>query len=420
MMMKKNLVALKTKNSKSIIATDGKHVERNLASVLMTMLMVLVLSLWMAMPKVFAADATPISGNYTITQAGTYEIVGNSVVTVNTQDAVTLQGNGSSYAVTVNCNVKANLTINNLSVNAPSTDANIINFTTGNNTLTLQGESLLENDKTTKFKAAIRVPSGVSLDVQGSGTLYMYKNTMGAGIGGDYDENSGAITFNHKGNIFIKGTMTGAVIGGNQKANGSTSVVMGDITINSGCLNLETNARGAAIGGGANSNGGNVYLKGGNVKIACGGTGYAIGSGSNGLNGGTLTITGGSLYVTKASSDVLSPELINATITNGTTTNLACLKLPISDTFKDDEFTVTVDGAATPFYTGKVNLWQYVGSETSTKANWTEAGESAVYLWLPTTRSIQATTIAIKNDSGAVESYQARYVNSAWTLTKVG
>ena len=353
------------------------------------------------------SDSTGVDGAYTITKGGNYTIENDAVVTVSTSDAVVLKGSTTtSYKVTVNCTQAANLTISNLNVSAPaSSTSNIINFTAGANTLTISGENLLENSGTSLNNAVVHVPSGVSLNVKGDGVLYLYKSSLGTGIGSDANEASGAITFNHTGSIYLKTTKTGAGIGGD--------TAVGDITINSGNMNLITVSKAAAIGGSASCNGGNVYMNGGNVKITCDFNGHAIGSGANKTDGGTLTITGGSLYVEKTSNSSLTDaNIINATITNGTTTDIACLTLPVSDTFSAGEFTVTV--GETQVYDGKVNFTSYVDDATTTKANWGENGASEVYLYIP----VSATGLDIENSNDDIESYTISYsTEDGFTLT---
>lgn len=350
----------------------------------------------------------------------TYEITADSEITIPAGSTALVKGDGQGHAVTITCGANVNLTIEDLTVTAPykepdatSVDAkaNIINFTSGNNTLNISGTSLIENDsaKTTgpnpqdpaNFTgslsgAAVRVPDGVTLNVTGDGTLYLYKHSMGAGFGSNTDEKSGTINFNQTGSIFAKGSMTGAVIGGD------TGV--GDVTINSGVLNIETNARGAGIGGSAQCNGGNVTINGGNTKITCAYDGHAIGSGGRASNGGTLTINGGSLLADKTANSSLT-QLINATITD----SKECLTLPIDSTFSGGDFTVTANDVQV--YDGAVNLWQYVGSTTTTEANWTQSGASAVYLWLPTTSQ----TVTVRNTATS-QYYIAIWNGSEWTI----
>ncbi len=355
------------------------------------------------------SDSTGVDGAYTITVGGNYTIENDAVVTVSTSDAVVLKGSTTtSYKVTVNCTQAANLTISNLNVSAPaSSTSNIINFTTGSNTLTISGENLLENSGTSLNNAVVHVPSGVSLNVKGDGVLYLYKSSLGTGIGSDANEASGAITFNHTGSIYLKTTKTGAGIGGD--------TAVGNITINSGNMNLITVSKAAAIGGSASCIGGNVYMNGGNVKITCDFKGHAIGSGANKTDGGTLTITGGSLYVEKTTNSSLTDaNIINATITNGTTTSIARLTLPVSGTFSAGAFTVTV--GETQVYNGKVNFTSYVDDATTTKANWDQSGASEVYLYIPITSS----SLMITNEDEENEAYTITYsTDTGLTATAV-
>lgn len=355
------------------------------------------------------SDSTGVDGAYTITKGGNYTIENDAVVTVSTSDAVVLKGSTTtSYKITVNCTQAANLTISNLNVSAPaSSTSNIINFTTGANTLTISGENLLENSGTSLNNAVVHVPSVASLNVKGDGVLYLYKSSLGTGIGSDANEASGAITFNHTGSIYLKTTKTGAGIGGD--------TAVGDITINSGNMNLITVSKAAAIGGSASCNGGNVYMNGGNVKITCDFNGHAIGSGANKTDGGTLTITGGSLYVEKTSNSSLTDaNIINSTITNGTTTDLACYAVAIPEEYNSGEFSIAVGGVSSSsqsvIYNGMVNFTEDSITSSGTKANWTTGTDSNVYLYIPTTS--KRAVIYVGGEKKVI--YTLSYSDGAW------
>ena len=78
--------------------------------------------------------------------------------------------------LTLDCVVAgADLTIEDLYIDAPVTDKNVINFTGIDNNLKMSGESLLENSNTSMYYAAIHVPSDGSLTIDGKGTLNLYK-----------------------------------------------------------------------------------------------------------------------------------------------------------------------------------------------------------------------------------------------------
>ncbi|MDR0851853.1 MAG: dockerin type I repeat-containing protein [Clostridiales Family XIII bacterium] len=259
-------------------------------------------------------DTTLITGSFTIAEAGTYELVAalaNATITIATADPVTILGNGIGDAATViaNSNISItgqsdgiDLTLENVSINNNVSNANVIDFTGGENTLTITGVNLLEglgNGGSTK--AMVRVAPDASLDVSGSGTLYFYSQGQGAGFGSNAAEKAGDLSFSAV-TIFGKTTQPGPAIG----SGASYSGPQGNIVFNSGEYTLIGNSMAAAIGGGAGSGGGALATPGGNVRIN-GGTfninvdfsGAAIGGGGyrggNDANGGNLIVTGGSI-----------------------------------------------------------------------------------------------------------------------------
>ena len=125
----------------------------------------------------------------------------------------------------------------------------------------------------------------------------LYKNAMGTGIGSDTNAANGDITING-GNIFMKGSRTGAVIG-NDAGSSFNQNHLGIITINGGNLFIANIANGAAIGSSNQSKSGLVVVNGGNVTIATAFAGSTIGAGAGqksvaGANG-TLIVNGGSI-----------------------------------------------------------------------------------------------------------------------------
>jgi len=313
--------------------------------------------------------------------------------------------------VSITCATAASITIENLRVSSPTTTSgNIINFASStSNSLVLTGTNLMENDNYSLNGAVIHVPSDSTLNISGSGTLYLYKNSMGAGIGSNANEASGVINFNHTGTILAKGSKTGPTIGGD------TGV--GNITINSGILNVETNARGAGIGGSNQCNGGVVSITGGNVYVTCDFSGHAIGSGASASNGGTLYISGGSLQTRHTGNSPLTDStIINAAIRYGTpssySTSGSAYTLDLAGTsFENGEFTVTT-GSSTA--TTQVNHWYYTPSTTSTMANWSYITSgtnynSTVTLYVPS----GTTYVTLSKTSGASSVYVLE--DTTWT-----
>ena len=131
-------------------------------------------------------------------------------------------------------NSELNLTIENLHLSngANYASANGIDFMGDGNTLTLAGESSVTLADYGS-SAAIHVPDGVELTVDGSGTLTILgnHNNYGAGIGSNAGEDAGKIVING-GTFIIDKVFAGAAIGtgsGNAKC---------DIVINGGTFDI--------------------------------------------------------------------------------------------------------------------------------------------------------------------------------------
>jgi hypothetical protein len=368
-------------------------------------------------------DPTVISGNFTISEGGVYQldpVLAGKDITVETSDPVTLIGNGVGDFTAADANTGIgvtgyaegiDLTLQDVSIINNYSSKSVINLTGGENQLTIQGTNLLELEEGGGGSLAlVHVPDGVSLDVRGAGTLYFYKSSQGAGFGSNRSEKSGDMAFSEL-TLFGKATKPGPAIG-----NGATfSGAPGNITFNSGEYTLIGNAMGACIGGGSGGGGGtpanpggNVYINGGSFSInvdwagaAIGGGGYA---GGNDAAGGNLIITGGSLR-TVCDQNAL-PNWASAGVTEYGVTDkvITALKLNASNepvyalafdtsllSTQADSFTVT-EGEAT-LYVGEGNHYKFVNEEknkdpdvyeviTSTDTNWVGLVEPNLYLYL--------------------------------------
>jgi hypothetical protein len=351
-----------------------------------------------------AAADKYISGDKTISSGGTYYISKGAAgtITIKTTDKVTLVGQGVSSAdrysdLLIDCAVAGvNLTIedlyiqNNVGQGTASGDTNaginIINFTGKGNTLNFNGTNLLEN--MTYVKAAgIHVPHDASLTIgkNSSGTLYMYKYSQGSGIGGDEGEACGEITF-AGGDIFIKGSKTGAVIGGDA-VNGD---INGDITISGGNLNIVNKAMGAAIG--ASSQGtcaGAVYISGGVTTIITDYSGSAIGRGGGTTEDiGSLTMTGGTLKCVRTNNSTTGnwnsgKQQVDDSLIRVDKGNLARL------IFDAKGGSVTVDNGYGTVSAG--HNYFYSESNASTMSNWSCLNDDSVYLYLDKTKTYKLT-----------------------------
>ncbi len=175
--------------------------------------------------------------------------------------------------------------------------------------LTLEGENFLIGKSAL---AAVSVPYGTSLTIDGTGSLTVKHSgsiSTSAGIGEGSDKKGwGDITING-GTIYAQGVRGSAGIGGAGGSH-STAPQCGKIEINGGTVTaVGSTLGGAGIGSGSNTaadkffnpdiSGGTIVIRGGEVN-ATGGDGAAgIGGGENGaagnilIEGGTVTAQGG-------------------------------------------------------------------------------------------------------------------------------
>ena len=358
-------------------------------------------------------DAHELLGGETITEGGVYQLTpeATGVITIGTTEPVTIVGNGLAWdeyynpttagneQLSIDCTVEGvSLTIQDLYIFEPAEGYNSIDFMGLGNELILAGMNMLDNNLDDTL-AAIHVPSDASLTISGEGTMYLYKTSFAAGIGGNISEKNGEITID-SGTIYAKGSRTGATIGSGQGVPGGT------VTINDGNIYLLTKARGAAIGGGGyhgvvSENGGMVTINGGTVMVVCDWSGAAIGIGgdnvgSGGLTGGTLVIRGGSVKCRinsnaygqwgledNGESYMITNLSITADKRNGSDEPVYLLTLPldgVTANTEGDRYVVLVDGA--PFYSGS----GYTNTQKMTTATidcWPVGDpENCLYLYL--------------------------------------
>lgn len=156
-------------------------------------------------------------------------------------------------------------------------------------------------------RAAISVPSGKTLAIQGSGSLTADardNSGNGAGIGGGDSENYGEIEITGDVNVTAYGGFGAAGIGSGSA--GFSSVIGGDITIStSGTVTATGGEQAAGIGSGATGQGdnscGNILISKGTVVATGGEHGAGIGTGYKANDNsicGTITITDGVTKVT--------------------------------------------------------------------------------------------------------------------------
>lgn len=250
----------------------------------------------------------------TITAGGTYHLVkgASGTVKVATTDAVTLVGNGAKWGedykitseandVLVDCASQPGVNVTLKDVYFNNRDRGAVDVTGSGNTLNFEGTSIIDYQPQLSYgyqPAAIHVGVGSSLTVGGTGALYLYKYSSGAGIGGgtaeDSSEMNGSITLSIA-QLFAKGSKQGALIGSGEGAKGTGAP--GSITFASGEYNLLSVSRGAVVGGAAGGTAVTIKPQ-ANVNINIDFSGSAIGGGYDGGNdsdGGTLYMAGGSL-----------------------------------------------------------------------------------------------------------------------------
>jgi hypothetical protein len=216
------------------------------------------------------AHATPAvwdisTGNLVINAGGTYAVTGSTTsntISVNTSDPVTI-------------------TLDNVSINASAASGLCALDSGANVTLYLRGANTL---KSSTSQPGIRVTDGEQLKVSNApsfeGSLSASGGAFGAGIGGGYMQNGGALTIS-SGAVSATGGDMAAGIGGAYTGNGGT------VTITGGTVTAYGGLRAAGIGGGIGGAGGAVIITGGSIKAI--GSRSNIGAGYNGAHDGTLT-----------------------------------------------------------------------------------------------------------------------------------
>lgn len=310
--------------------------------------------------------------------------IANNSVTISTRVAITgdihlILGNGST--LTVNGGLEV----------------------TGNNSLTIYGQSIgtgiLNADATgADGSAGIGGTSGSGIADAGritinGGTIDSIGGIDAAGIGGGLGGNGGTITINN-GLISAKGSGDGAGIGGGEDGSG------GSITINGGTVTADgaNGYEGAGIGGGDSGSGGTIIINGGTITATGGTEGAGIGSGDGTgtnpapidggtikINGGTVTATGGTSGAGIGGGNGAAPGSFSTSgnpliYTSGGT-------VPISDTSKENTWKgIIFQSTMGAVYGTKVFL-----SENLTV-------DSGNTLTIPENATLDASAVTISND----------------------
>ncbi|MCD7981929.1 MAG: hypothetical protein LUF32_06400, partial [Clostridiales bacterium] len=375
-------------------------------------------------------------GGETITAGGTYQLAEETttggVITIATTDAVVIVGNGADFdeSGTVTSEANANLffdasatagidlTFEDVYISNTSASMPLLDLTGDGNTISFEGVNVLDQNVGYNDYAAIHVGLGTSATISGSGVLYLYKSSQGAGVGGNSAEMNGEITFAMTGSAFMKGTRQGAVIGAGASAS-STDDAPGEVIFKSGTYNLVSVSRGAVIGGSAGDEGGStgttVRIEGGLININVDYSGAAVGGGGydggNDASGGTMYVDGGSLrvYIDKNAADNATTGWQGKTFTEGVNDAAITAQRLNSDgdevawlqfdttllSDSADYYTVKIDGET--FYEGSAYEYYYIQEAldkseqyelTSTPSNWVtmtdENNDSNLYFWVAT------------------------------------
>ena len=217
---------------------------------------------------------------------------------------ITITGKSTGNTVTINAEKgqTANVTLENVEINASSTGQAAVEVTgsgdtnielNGNNTLTGDsGHAGLEHNKETNSEGKETSGKLTITDTDNNGKLTATGGFGGAGIGGgEGKDGQAAIT---GGEITASGGDYGAGIGGGRNYNSAGG--NGDVTISGGKITARGDDHAAGIGGGGdynnptNTGNGNVTISGGEITASGGWLGSGIGGGNFGT--GTVTIKG--------------------------------------------------------------------------------------------------------------------------------
>ena len=193
---------------------------------------------------------------------------------------ITITGSSTGNTVTIDADKDqtANVTLDNVEINASSTGQAAVDVTgSGNTNIELNGDNTLTGDS---YHAGLEHNK---TDDSGTLTIQDEKNDDGSAKGSASDTT---------GSLTATGGYHGAGIGGSDKQDGQVTITGGEIIANGGSL-------GAGIGGGAGDTDavggdGDVTISGGTIT-ATGGSLGAAGIGGGAYGNGTVTVTDGDI-----------------------------------------------------------------------------------------------------------------------------
>ncbi len=229
---------------KNINLKFSKSQQRIMAGVLS---IIIIVSMMLPSTYASAAANSVIVGDFTVSgdnlAAGTDYSYTNHLLTVLSGKEITISGTTTTDRISVSGGVSANIIFEDLNI-AIAWDNEVAAFDLQNTAqvvLTLKGSNHLTSGD---YHAALYVPVGTSLTVEGEGSLETNGGFEAAGIGGNKQKGAGTIVING-GTITAKGNDYGAGIG-----SGDYSGNIGNITINGGTVYASANV-GNGIGAGA-------------------------------------------------------------------------------------------------------------------------------------------------------------------------
>ena len=229
--------------------------------------------------------------------------VDNGTLSLTVSDAAYLIiGNGvaTNLAVSVPAGLLVFVTLSNVNINV-SERIGLPAFGVASNAITwirLAGSNTLAGGQNA---AGLQVPQGANMVLSAvppeAGSLYAAGGARGAGIGGAYRLNSGAVTISG-GVVTAIGGDGGAGIGGgmivwSEMVGGGG----GDIVISGGAVTAVGNHGAAGIGDGEGGDGAAIIVSGGTVTASGGSSGGAGIGGDRGGGAGTISISGGVIDV---------------------------------------------------------------------------------------------------------------------------
>ena len=233
----------------------------------------------------------------------------NGDVTINTDGTYYIGSVDVTNIVTVKTGVKADLTVENVTMTSATSSPIIIESGAVVN-LHINGTNTVTATKRGKAGinvAANSIESDYSiLTVDGDGILNVTGTAQASGIGANLNQLHGKIIING-GTINAVGGMKGTAIGGGMKTSGNVSGCT--IEINGGIINASAGQYGTAIGGVERQSNAEIIVNGGYIKATAGASvTYSIGPGRMtptteqfGVN--NIYINGGSVDGTFRSTD---------------------------------------------------------------------------------------------------------------------